>query len=69
MAAGFDWLNRMSDNSRLTTSIRPLSAGSAGRRLLGQSGKARTLDFEMAQDVMQPVLDPSEIAGVVIGGR
>ncbi len=36
---------------------------------LGQSGKARTLDFEMAQDVMQPVLDPSEIAGVVIGGR
>ena len=34
-----------------------------------QGGKVRTLGFEMAQNVLQPVLDPSEIAGTVIGGR
>ena len=36
---------------------------------VGQSGKSRMLGFEMAQNVLQPVLDPSEIAGAVIGGR
>src|ERR1700692_3209775 len=28
----------------------------------------RLLGFEMAQNVLQPLLDPSEVAGVVIGG-
>ena len=35
---------------------------------LGQRGEVRMLGFEMAQNVLQPVLDPSEIAGAVIGG-
>src|SRR5208337_2958761 len=35
---------------------------------LGQGGEARMLAFEMAQNVLQPVLDPPEIADAVIGG-
>ncbi len=33
----------------------------------GQGGKSRMLGFEMAQNVPQPLLDPSEVAGAVIG--
>ena len=48
-------------------------AGDPARRcdvaaVLGQRGKVRMLVFEMAQDVLQAVLDPAEIAGALIGG-
>jgi len=35
----------------------------------GQGGKSRMLGFEMAQNVLQPLFDPPEIAGAVLGGR
>ncbi|HSU27022.1 MAG TPA: hypothetical protein VLJ68_01495 [Chitinophagaceae bacterium] len=31
---------------------------------IGEGSECRVLAFEMAQDVLQPVLDPAEIAGV-----
>ena len=34
----------------------------------GKRGKARLLVFEVAKDVLQPVLDPSEVADPVVGG-
>ncbi len=37
--------------------------------VLGQRGNARMLGFKMAQNVLQPVLDPSEMASAVVGGR
>ena len=36
--------------------------------VLGQCGEARVLVLEVTQDVLQAVLDPSEIAGTVIAG-
>src|SRR6266852_9027668 len=35
---------------------------------LSKLGKGRVLPFEMAQDVLQPVLDPPEIAAAVLAG-
>ncbi len=34
----------------------------------GQGGKSRVLGFEMAQNVLQPFLDPSQSVGTLIGG-
>ena len=68
-----DWLKRMSDNSRLTTSTRSAVDRLRRRRAnvaaaVGERDQVGVLAFEMAQDVLQPVLDPAEIAGAGIGG-
>ncbi len=52
--------------SRRPVAFQHLSRAAA---TLGQCGKLRLLGFEMAQNVLQPVLDPPEIAAAVIGGR
>ena len=39
------------------------------RLFVGERGEARMLGFEMAQNVLQPFLDPPEIAGAGIGRR
>ena len=61
-----DWLKRMSDSSRLTMSTRPRRSAAAAAHTtaaaVGERGKVGVLAFEMAQDVLQPVLDPAEIA-------
>jgi hypothetical protein len=44
-------------------------AAGAAVLLVGERGKTGMLGFEMAQHVLQPVLDPPEIAGAVIGRR
>ena len=51
-------------------STRPLSDGAGGIPVaLGERRKVRMLGFEMAQNVLQAVLDPAEIAGAVIAGH
>src|ERR1700729_4205117 len=35
---------------------------------IGEVGKARVLPFEMVQDILKALLDPSEISGAMVGG-
>ena len=59
----------MSDNSRLTRSTRPLARRTAAEPIaaaLGERGESSLLAIEVAQDVLQSLFDPGEIAGAVI---